>query len=130
MLGVRAQIGGPPARRRLGGESLELAIHKRLSGDPLHACRPAVEGAIADIAVAVMQLRGEPTRFDRILGEILLGLDHLGHLRRLVGTPRTLEEEDQDAQRGSGLFGVVSDAPDGTTTATIYGESIFEEGQW
>ena len=48
----------------------------------------AVEAAIADIAVAVIQLRGEPTRFDRILGEVLLGLDHLGHLRRLVGTPR------------------------------------------
>ena len=38
----------------------------------------AVEAAIADIAVAVIQLRGEPTRFERILGEVLLGLDHLG----------------------------------------------------
>jgi hypothetical protein len=95
----------------------DVAIHS--ASDPSGPFQiSAVEGAIADIAVAVMQLRGEPTRFDRILGEILLGLDHLGHLRRLVGTPRTLEEEDQDTQRGPGLFGVVSDAPDGTTIAT------------
>ena len=53
-----------------------------------------VEAAIADIAVAIVQLRGEPTRFERILGEVLLGLDHLGHLRRLVGTPRPADDED------------------------------------
>ena len=70
----------------------------------------AVESAIAEIAVAVMQLRGEPTRFDRILGEVLIGLDHLGHLRRLVGAPRTIEEDEAD-EREPGLFGVVSDTP-------------------
>ncbi len=70
----------------------------------------AVEAAIADIAVAVMQLRGEPTRFVRILGEVLLGLDHLGHLRRLVGTPRaSAESQDEAGERQPGLFGVVSD---------------------
>ena len=71
----------------------------------------AVEAAIADIAVAVLQLRGEPARFDRILGEVLLGLDHLGHLRRLVGTPRATDadEEATSAERRPGLFGVVSD---------------------
>jgi len=73
----------------------------------------AVEAAIADVAVAVMQLRGEPTRFDRILGEVLLGLDHLGHLRRLVGTPGAVEEtEDEPASpHQPGFFGVVSDLP-------------------
>jgi len=102
----------------------DVAIHS--ASDPSGPFQiSAVEGAIADIAVAVMQLRGEPTRFDRILGEVLLGLDHLGHLRRLVGTPRTLEEEDQDTQRGAGLFGVVSDTPDGTTIAT---DELEDEG--
>jgi len=74
----------------------------------------AVESAIADITVAVLQLRGEPARFDRILGEVLLGLDHLGHLRRLVGTPRTIDADDEDGEfeeRQPGLFGVVSDTP-------------------
>ena len=70
----------------------------------------AVELAVAEIAVAVMQLRGEPTRFDRILTEVLLGLDHLGHLRRLVGTRRTPEPEEQ-TEREAGLYGLVSDGP-------------------
>ena len=64
--------------------------------------------------MAVLQLRGEPARFERILGEVLLGLDHLGHLRRLVGTPRTSEPGDEDgraAERPAGFFGVVSDVP-------------------
>ncbi len=75
----------------------------------------AVELAISDIAVAVLQLRGEPARFDRILGEVLLGLDHLGHLRRLVGT-RSHEADDEEAppERAAGLFGVVSDVPGAT----------------
>ena len=78
----------------------------------------AVGSAVADIAVAVMQLRGEPTRFMRILGEVLLGLDHLGHLRRLVGTPRPAADEDEEtAERQTGLFGVVSD-PSATHAAT------------
>ncbi len=75
----------------------------------------AVEAAITDIAVAVMQLRGEPTRFERILGEVLLGLDHLGHLRRLVGTPRSAEVDDEEETRQPGLLGVVSDVPDPAT---------------
>jgi hypothetical protein len=83
----------------------------RSSSDPAGPFQISeVEGAVADIAVAVMQLRGEPTRFERILGEVLLGLDHLGHLRRLVGTPRNVEPEESEA-REPGFFGVVSDAP-------------------
>ena len=76
----------------------------------------AVEAAIADVAVAVVQLRGEPTRFDRVLAEVLLGLDHLGHLRRLVGTPRPVEEADGEPATPSqaGFFGLVSDLPTAT----------------
>jgi hypothetical protein len=85
-----------------------------------------VETAITDIAVAIVQLRGEPTRFERLLGEILLGLDHLGHLRRLVGTRGAApdgapEEEAEDGSeddppigqgyRQPGFFGLVSDLP-------------------
>ncbi len=35
-------------------------------------------------AVAILQARGEPARTERLLGEILVGLDRAGHLRRLV----------------------------------------------
>jgi hypothetical protein len=100
---------------RSGGADRDVAIQS--ASDPSGPFQiSAVEAAIADIAVAVMQLRGEPTRFDRILGEVLLGLDHLGHLRRLVGTPRTIEP-DEIEEREPGLFGVVSDPPDGETEA-------------
>ncbi|HUG47398.1 MAG TPA: hypothetical protein VMP67_03195 [Candidatus Limnocylindria bacterium] len=45
-----------------------------------------VERAVREVAVAVLKARGEPARFERLLGEVLIGLDRLGHLRRLVGT--------------------------------------------
>ena len=92
------------------GSDRDVAL--RSSSDPAGPFQISeVEGAIADIAVAVMQLRGEPTRFERILGEVLLGLDHLGHLRRLVGTPRSVEPE-ETVEREPGFFGVVSDTAD------------------
>jgi hypothetical protein len=53
----------------------------------------AVEQAVTDVAVAVLQARGEPARFERLLGEVLIGLDRLGHLRRLVATETFHETE-------------------------------------
>ncbi len=50
-----------------------------------------VERAVTDVAVSILQSRGEPARFERLLGEVLIGLDHLGHLKRLVGTQRAVE---------------------------------------
>ena len=46
----------------------------------------ACERATTEIAVAILQARGEPTRAERLLGEVLIGLDRMGHLARLVGT--------------------------------------------
>lgn len=103
-IGGTVQFGQP----RAPGSQRDVAIQS--ASDPSGPFQIAAVGsAIADIAVAVMQLRGEPTRFERILGEVLLGLDHLGHLRRLVGTPRTVEPDEVE-EREPGLFGVVSDA--------------------
>jgi hypothetical protein len=79
----------------------------------------AVETAISDIAVAILQLRSEPSSFERVLSEVLLGLDHLGHLRRLVGTPRPPEEVGEAVERrSSGLLGVVSHVPGEGTAAS------------
>ena len=47
--------------------------------------RDEFEAAIAELAVAVLQARGEPARYERLLGEVLLGLDRSGHLRRVTG---------------------------------------------
>ncbi len=67
----------------------------------------AAEQAVSEVAVAVLQARGEPARFERLLGEVLVGLDRLGHLRRLVGT-RTFAETEARSERSAaavGLFG-------------------------
>ena len=46
--------------------------------------RDEMEAAIAELAVSVLQARGEPARYERLLGEVLLGLDRSGHLRRVT----------------------------------------------
>jgi hypothetical protein len=45
-----------------------------------------VEREVSEVAVELLRNRGEPARFERLLGHILVGLDGAGHLRRLVGT--------------------------------------------
>jgi hypothetical protein len=49
------------------------------------------EAAVVEAAVDVLKLRGEPVSFDGLLGEILVGLDRTGHLRRLVRPPAAPE---------------------------------------
>lgn len=73
----------------------------------------AVERAVSDVAVGVLQARGEPARYERLLGEVLIGLDRLGHLRRLVGT-RTFAETEARSEHpaeATGLFGEVTASP-------------------
>ena len=55
---------------------------------------------MTETAVAILQARGEPARTERLLGEILVGLDRAGHLRRLVAP-----EVDGGAADGEGEFG-------------------------
>ena len=52
-----------------------------------------VERAVTQVAVSVLQARGEPASAERLLGEVLVGLDRLGHLRHLVGTQTFGETE-------------------------------------
>jgi hypothetical protein len=56
------------------------------------------ERAVVDAAVEVLKLRGEPASFDGLVGEILVGLDRTGHLRRLVRPPAA--EAEAEAQDG------------------------------
>ncbi len=74
-----------------------------------------VEAAVSDVAVAVLQARGEPARFERLLGEVLIGLDRMGHLRRLVGT-RTFSETEARADAGAAAVGMFTEAPAHETT--------------
>ena len=52
-----------------------------------------VERAVTAVAVSVLQARGEPASGERLLGEVLVGLDRLGHLRHLVATQTFGETE-------------------------------------
>ncbi|HYC07030.1 MAG TPA: hypothetical protein VEG29_03815, partial [Candidatus Binatia bacterium] len=49
---------------------------------------------VTDTAVEILQARGEPARQERLLGEILVGLDRTGLLRRLVTSPAGGGESD------------------------------------
>ena len=56
-----------------------------------------VARTVTDTAVEILQARGEPARYERLLGEILVGLDRAGQLRRLVairGGPTTADGDD------------------------------------
>jgi len=89
----------------------------------------AVERAVSDVAVGVLQARGEPARYERLLGEVLVGLDRLGHLRRLVGT-RTFAETEERAERPQQATGLVSDIavpPQPDQSATPEGSATPEE---
>lgn len=44
-----------------------------------------VARTVTETTVEILQARGEPARYERLLGEILVGLDRAGQLRRLVG---------------------------------------------
>jgi hypothetical protein len=90
----------PPARNR-GNRALEpapggrgdpdlipgpglFAPPERIDARPFSASEAA--RSISDTAVEVLQARGEPAHYERLLGEILVGLDRSGQLRRLVAT--------------------------------------------
>jgi hypothetical protein len=97
--GSGAAPGGPRSRANVALDPLP-----GLAGDPdvLPATRlfapparvvnapfsaPEAARAVVDAAVEVLKLRGEPVAMDGLLGEILVGLDRTGHLRRLVRPP-------------------------------------------
>ncbi|HEX5240003.1 MAG TPA: hypothetical protein VFW20_03305, partial [Candidatus Limnocylindrales bacterium] len=107
----------PPARSR-GNQVLEpnsggrgdpelvpgpglFAPPERIDARPFSAAEAA--RSITDTAVEVLQARGEPARYERLLGEILVGLDRGGQLRRLVasdGAPAPLGESEPSADLG------------------------------
>lgn len=121
----------PPARTR-GNQPLDLTAGGR--GDPemvpgpgLFAAPERIEArpfsareaaaTVLDTAIEVLRARGEPAQYERLLGEIFVGLDRSGQLRRLIAT-------DPPAQDGpvrlvDGPAGPPADSPaDGTAGST------------
>ncbi len=64
-----------------------FAPPERVEARPFSAREAAA--TVMDTAVEVLRERGEPARYERLLGEILVGLDRAGQLRRLVATDAT-----------------------------------------
>lgn len=70
----------------------------------------AVEAArvVTESAVETLRARGEPARFERLFGEILVGLDRSGQLRRLAAGWRAVGDgADADGADGAGRAGAV-----------------------
>jgi hypothetical protein len=97
--GSGAVPGGPRTRANVvlaplpgGAGDPDLVPADRLFGAPerrVHApfAPDEAERAVVEAAVDVLKLRGEPVSYAGLLGEILVGLDRTGHLRRLVRPP-------------------------------------------
>jgi len=81
------------------------------AGEPPFALAE-VEQAVSDVAVSVLQERGEPATAERLLGEVLIGLDRLGHLRRLVATQTFAETEAATETRPATTEAATEEAPD------------------
>ena len=87
--GPRSRAGQPLPPMPGGAGDRDLVRADRLFGPaerrpdaPFSAVDAA--RAVVDAAVDVLRLRGEPVPFDALIGEILVGLDRAGHLRRLI----------------------------------------------
>lgn len=56
-----------------------------------------VARTVTEVAVETLKARGEPARHERLLGEILVGLDRAGQLRRLMAAGEADSAPDDDA---------------------------------
>jgi hypothetical protein len=86
---TRANVGLDPSRGGAGdpdvvpGRGL-FAPPERFDQRPFSTVDAA--RTVTETTVETLRARGEPARFERILGEVLVGLDRAGQLRRLAAT--------------------------------------------
>ena len=84
---TRANVGLDPLPGGAGDPDLVpakglFAPPERFDRRPFSAADAA--RTVTETAVETLRARGEPARFERLLGEILVGLDRAGQLRRLA----------------------------------------------
>jgi hypothetical protein len=103
--GGAGSAGWAPTDRLFG-------LPERVSTAPFSS--EEAQRAVVDAAVDVLKLRGEPVSVEGLLGEILVGLDRTGHLRRLVRPPAV---EGADAGREAEAAGLPTTAAGLPTTA-------------
>jgi hypothetical protein len=86
---TRANVGLDPLPGGAGDPDLVpakglFAPPERFDRRPFSAADAA--RTVTETAVETLRARGEPARFERLLGEILVGLDRAGQLRRLASS--------------------------------------------
>ncbi len=84
---TRANVGLDPVPGGAGDP--DLVPSTRLFGPPERFDQRPYSAfdtarAVGDIAVETLRARGEPATYQRLIAEILVGLDRAGHLRRLA----------------------------------------------
>ena len=57
-----------------------------------------VRATVVEVAVETLKARGEPAADDRLLGEVLVGLDRAGQLRRLIADRGLVRADDGEQQ--------------------------------
>jgi hypothetical protein len=67
---------------------------------------------VTETTIETLRARGEPARYERVLGEVLVGLDRAGQLRRLAAA--TLPAEPGPEGGGVSLRGAVGPGADGS----------------
>jgi len=119
--GPRTRSNRPLEATEGGRGDPELVPGPGLFAPPEHIeARPysAREAAtiVMDTAVEVLRARGEPARYERLLGEILVGLDRSGQLRRLLATDTVDEhgepqpDEGPAFEAGPGMLGAATES--------------------
>ncbi|MFI5226155.1 MAG: hypothetical protein ACHQ3P_05720 [Candidatus Limnocylindrales bacterium] len=83
-VGLRHTPGGAGDPDVVPGRGL-FAPPERFDRRPFSTAEAA--RTVTDTAVEILQARGEPARQERLLGEVLVGLDRAGMLRQLVASP-------------------------------------------
>jgi hypothetical protein len=78
---LEASEGGRGDPETVPGPGL-FAPPERIEARPFSAKEAAA--TVLETAIEVLKARGEPARYERILGEVLVGLDRSGQLRRLT----------------------------------------------
>ena len=104
-------VGGRGDPELVPGPGL-FAPPEHIEARPFSAREAAA--TVMDTAVEVLRARGEPARYERLLGEILVGLDRTGQLRRLVASeavddqPEPQLDEAPPFEHGPGMLGMAT----------------------
>lgn len=105
--------GGPGDPDLVPGAGL-FAAPERFDRRPFSAAD--VRNTVVEVAVESLKARGEPASGDRLLGEVLVGLDRAGQLRRLIadrGLPGGADPSVAEPGERTGTAGPAGEAESG-----------------